>query len=772
VIIRSRVIMVISSQLKFENESNSLVTNRLQNLERERERLEEMLDGNPVWRAFLEAERRRAARLPGGVLSDATATALANDEMVVGYLKVVEEITSLKAKLPESIEAQLEPELEPEHSTLPLSAASVEPPPTPEPIPEPAPFRTRLSMKSPVTSNKPPAVQTDMQPLQARPSHADDLTMIRGIGRALAARLNEIGVWTFEAIANWDRHEVRRVRDALDLGKRIWRENWIEQAALQQMRLAEAAVLLPEGVATTSKPQVDVEADQRAGDQPRTTFADVKPAGQQRGKVGRKRKRLPAPGMHRFVYIRGISDSMAEEMRSAGVKSLGEIVNWSRADVKWFQAILGEEARISRDQWIEQARLLSSGVWTRYALRVVGGETRQLVKQPVPLVAVAKSSKKYVGLTAPEKCEDTVIAPMATAVVASLVAPVVAQAQEIVVADAGSVLTERFDPMRSLTTKVTLGKLKRPPPDLGRQGRHRVHREPQRGVVLPTQQGQEAKNATAPAAEADVSPETAPSTVQLGREAANTSVAPAASLMQALSDPRPDETLIADQEISERIAEAGTGELSEQELSDIVAADDWSDADALIIRRVDAEPSVSPMPSLRLADDATSSLPNAMTDTSPVIETRAAGAVGPIDQLEDEADLAWGDEAAVTIVSRARPNDGIGRENEVSAKAAAETPVRSMPPVRERLKHLPELIARRMPDARDADDDYGVDHAGYRDPVEEATVTIIRAEASETDAGSIVRTDVANDVGAADEPRSVRSVRKIGSKFLKALTGD
>jgi predicted flap endonuclease-1-like 5' DNA nuclease len=740
--------MVAFSQPKIKNVSNSLVTNRLQNLERERKQLEAVLGQNPDWRAFLEAQRRRAAGLPGGVLSDAAATALANNQVVVRYLKVVEELKALNASLPVPSEAPSKPEPTPESERVAKQrTASIEPPTSPEP----APFRTRVSMKPPQPETKPSSAQA-ARPVMPRPGHTDDLTLIRRIDRALAAQLNDIGVWTFEAIANWDRHEVRRVRDELDLGKRIWRENWIEQAALQHMRLALPA------------PSKQLADDQR----PKMMAGDVTAVPRQRIKVGRKPKRLPAPAARRFVYIRGVSDSTAEGMRSAGVKSLADIANWSRADVKWFQAILGEEARISRDQWIEQARLLSNGVWTRYALRVVGGETRQLVKQPAALVA----SPVAAGVPKKDLTENVKAAepqhPATESVAVSgppvREAPPVAKPREIVVTDAAAISTERFDPMRSLTTKIALGKLKRPPPDLGWQRRHPMHLERQRGVLLPVP--------------------------QRGKSTANTRGVSAVSLMQALSDVGSDKKRIGEvrtkakkpasaagaveptpDEVQDANFEPGAGELSEQELSDLVAADDWNDADALVVRRVEDEPSVSPTPPPPFADDAASSLPNVPFEKSHANETPTDFA-GANDQTEDQDDFSWGNEAEVTIVSRPRENKVADRDNMLPAAALAEKPAPSIPSARERIGQSPELIARRLQGAHDADDDLDADHAGYRDSVEEATVTIIRAEASETDAGSVVRTDIANDVGDKDESKRVRAVKKIGSKFLKALTGD
>ncbi len=58
----------------------------------------------------------------------------------------------------------------------------------------------------------------------------DDLELIAGIGPKLAQTLNELGVYRFEQIANWQVSDVERVDTHLNFSGRIERENWIEQA--------------------------------------------------------------------------------------------------------------------------------------------------------------------------------------------------------------------------------------------------------------------------------------------------------------------------------------------------------------------------------------------------------------------------------------------------------------------------------------------------------------------------------------------------------------
>ncbi|KUO65650.1 MAG: hypothetical protein APF80_13175 [Alphaproteobacteria bacterium BRH_c36] len=69
------------------------------------------------------------------------------------------------------------------------------------------------------------------------PDSPDDLTGIRGIDRALADKLRRTGITHFDQIADWSPTDVRSLSAALSLGRSIYAQNWIEQAArLAQLR--------------------------------------------------------------------------------------------------------------------------------------------------------------------------------------------------------------------------------------------------------------------------------------------------------------------------------------------------------------------------------------------------------------------------------------------------------------------------------------------------------------------------------------------------------
>lgn len=59
---------------------------------------------------------------------------------------------------------------------------------------------------------------------------ADDLTEVRGIGRALQRVLNENGIFHFRQIATWGNTEIEAVDAVLRFPGRIVRDDWVGQA--------------------------------------------------------------------------------------------------------------------------------------------------------------------------------------------------------------------------------------------------------------------------------------------------------------------------------------------------------------------------------------------------------------------------------------------------------------------------------------------------------------------------------------------------------------
>jgi NADH-quinone oxidoreductase subunit E len=65
----------------------------------------------------------------------------------------------------------------------------------------------------------------------ARDGRGDDLTLLKGVGAALAARLNETGIWHYDQIADWGPGEVEWVERTIgDARGQVVRNGWVEQA--------------------------------------------------------------------------------------------------------------------------------------------------------------------------------------------------------------------------------------------------------------------------------------------------------------------------------------------------------------------------------------------------------------------------------------------------------------------------------------------------------------------------------------------------------------
>jgi len=67
-------------------------------------------------------------------------------------------------------------------------------------------------------------------PVTAETVPEDDLTQMRGIGKALQKQLNELGVRRFEQIAQWGKEEIESYSTQLTLKDRIRRDDWVGQA--------------------------------------------------------------------------------------------------------------------------------------------------------------------------------------------------------------------------------------------------------------------------------------------------------------------------------------------------------------------------------------------------------------------------------------------------------------------------------------------------------------------------------------------------------------
>ncbi|QRF66798.1 hypothetical protein [Ponticoccus alexandrii] len=80
-------------------------------------------------------------------------------------------------------------------------------------------------------------------------------------------------------------------------------------------------------------------------------------------------------GPDNLKEIKGIGPKLEALCHSLGVYHFDQIANWTAEEVAWMDANLeGFRGRVSRDQWVDQARILAAGGDTEFSRRVDDGD--------------------------------------------------------------------------------------------------------------------------------------------------------------------------------------------------------------------------------------------------------------------------------------------------------------------------------------------------------------------------------------------------------------
>jgi predicted flap endonuclease-1-like 5' DNA nuclease len=85
----------------------------------------------------------------------------------------------------------------------------------------------------------------------------------------------------------------------------------------------------------------------------------------------------------RIDQIKGLTERHRAVLAGHGVTECSQIARWTADDVSRFNALLGLDAEISGDQWIEQAAMLAAGKSTKFARWQAGKHFECLVERPV-----------------------------------------------------------------------------------------------------------------------------------------------------------------------------------------------------------------------------------------------------------------------------------------------------------------------------------------------------------------------------------------------------
>ncbi|MGJ8603919.1 MAG: endonuclease [Marivita sp.] len=80
-------------------------------------------------------------------------------------------------------------------------------------------------------------------------------------------------------------------------------------------------------------------------------------------------------GPDNLKEIKGIGPKLEQLLHSMGFYHFDQIANWTADEVAWVNANLqGFKGRVTRDTWVEQAKILASGAETEFSKRVDKGD--------------------------------------------------------------------------------------------------------------------------------------------------------------------------------------------------------------------------------------------------------------------------------------------------------------------------------------------------------------------------------------------------------------
>lgn len=132
----------------------------------------------------------------------------------------------------------------------------------------------------------------------------------------------------------------------------------------------------PVSVAKTAPEDSVSKADTaHAGDAPKSKLA-AKAAGKPVAKDGKPEllKKARAGGADDLKQIKGIGPKLEKLLNTMGVFHFDQIASWRAKEVQWVDDNLeGFKGRVSRDEWVKQARVLAKGGKTEFSKKVEKG---------------------------------------------------------------------------------------------------------------------------------------------------------------------------------------------------------------------------------------------------------------------------------------------------------------------------------------------------------------------------------------------------------------
>jgi NADH-quinone oxidoreductase subunit E len=120
------------------------------------------------------------------------------------------------------------------------------------------------------------------------------------------------------------------------------------------------------------------EAARAAGEAARAALADAPPAAPVGTGVAVRPAALAGPaegGPDDLKKIKGVGPRLEELLHTLGIYHFHQIADWGAPEVAWMDSNLeGFSGRVTRDDWVGQAKLLAAGAETEFSRRVDKGE--------------------------------------------------------------------------------------------------------------------------------------------------------------------------------------------------------------------------------------------------------------------------------------------------------------------------------------------------------------------------------------------------------------
>lgn len=118
----------------------------------------------------------------------------------------------------------------------------------------------------------------------------------------------------------------------------------------------------------------DKKAAPKAAPKKAAAKADAAPAAEGAGTKPMTYDAPPKSGADDLKRIKGIGPKMEKMCNSLGFYTFEQISKWSPEEVAWVdQNLEGFKGRVTRDTWVDQAKLLASGADTEFSKRVDKG---------------------------------------------------------------------------------------------------------------------------------------------------------------------------------------------------------------------------------------------------------------------------------------------------------------------------------------------------------------------------------------------------------------